>query len=232
MGSGSASLSSPCPSPPSLPHPHPTPLPLPPPVAIACLSLHWANDLPGVMARARRALKPGGLFLASLLGGDTLAELRGSFAAAEVEVASGVSPRASPTVRVRDAGSLLSRAGLVVPGVDVDEIVVRYAGGPAAVVDHVRAMAGSNAVAKRARALPRAVAAAALARYAADHGDAAGAVPATFEVITMTGWAPAAGAPGGPAPAVRGSATASFADLAAALTVRQGGEKDGGGEKA
>lgn len=195
-------------------------------MAIACLSLHWVNDVPGVMARARRALKPGGLFLASILGGDTLSELRTAFAAAEMELASGVSPRASPTVRVRDAGALLGRAGFVVPGVDVDEIVVRYAGGPRAVIDHVRAMAGSNAVLKRAPFLPRSVAAAALARYAADYGDAAGTVPATFEVITMTGWAPAVGAES--APAARGSATASFADLAAALAAR---EKEGDGDK-
>lgn len=191
------------------------------PVAISALALHWVNDLPGLLARVKASLAPDGLFIASLLGGDaTLRELRTSFAAAELDVAGGLSPRVSPTVRAADAGGLLQRAGFSLPGVDVDEIVVRYAGGPAAAVAHVRAMAGSNAVVKRAPFLPRAVAAAALDRYVRDFGDDDGSVPATFEILFLTGWADPRG---GVSSKARGSASVSLADLEAALSRKKEG---------
>jgi NADH dehydrogenase [ubiquinone] 1 alpha subcomplex assembly factor 5 len=205
----------------SLDAPLPRPLTPPPPfsvsVAISALALHWVNDLPGLLTRVRRSLAPDGLFVASLWGGDaTLRELRSAFAAAEMAVAGGLSPRVAPTVRAADAGGLLTRAGLALPGVDVDQLVVRYAGGPRAAVAHLRAMADSNAVVRRAPFLPRAVAAAAMEGYAKEYGDADGSVPATFEVVFLTGWAlPEKG--GGPVPAARGSGTVSLRDLEAAL---------------
>ena len=202
--------------PPSLALSPPPPLSLSS-VAISALALHWVNDLPGLLTRVRRSLAPDGLFVASLWGGDaTLRELRSAFAAAEMAVAGGLSPRVAPTVRAADAGGLLTRAGLALPGVDVDQLVVRYSGGPRAAVAHLRAMADSNAVVRRAPFLPRAVAAAAMEGYAKEYGDADGSVPATFEAVFLTGWAlPEKG--GGPVPAARGSGTVSLRDLEAAL---------------
>ena len=194
----------------------PTPTP---PVAISALALHWVNDLPSLLTRARASLAPDGLFVASLLGGDaTLRELRSAFAAAELAIAGGLSPRVSPTVRPSDAGGLLQRAGFGLPGVDVDEVTVCYARGATAAIDHVRAMAGSNAVVKRARFLPRAVAADALARLEAESGGGDGSVASTFEILFLTGWAAPAG---GERAAERGSATVSLADLEAALSSKR-----------
>src|SRR5206468_11723288 len=95
-------------------------------LAVSALALQFVNDLPGVLAQIRRALKPDGLLLAAMIGGDTLNELRQCFAAAEAELEGGVSPRVAPFADLRDAGHLLQRAGLALPVTDVDRIVVRY----------------------------------------------------------------------------------------------------------
>src|SRR5262249_44457371 len=94
-------------------------------LVLSALTLQFVNDLPGTFAQIRRALRPDGLFLAALIGGDSLAELRQSFALAEAEVEGGVSPRVAPFVDLRDLGALLQRAGFALPVVDVDRLVVR-----------------------------------------------------------------------------------------------------------
>ncbi|KAK5772089.1 hypothetical protein PVK06_048358 [Gossypium arboreum] len=98
-------------------------------LVISCLGLHWTNDLPGAMIQCKLALKPDGLFLAAILGGETLKELRIACTMAQMEREGGISPRVSPLAQVRDAGNLLTRAGFALPGVDVDEYVVRYNSG-------------------------------------------------------------------------------------------------------
>ena len=93
---------------------------------VSALAFQFVNDLPGVLAQIRRALKPDGLLLAAMIGGDTLTELRQSFAAAEAECEGGVSPRVAPFADLRDVGALLQRAGFALPVTDVDRVVVRY----------------------------------------------------------------------------------------------------------
>ncbi len=156
----------------------------------SCLDLHWVNDLPGALVQIRRALRPDGLFLAALLGGDTLAELREAWLAAEIEIEGGAGPRVSPFADGRDAGALLQRAGFALPVVDTDRITVTYADAIALMRD-LRGMGEANAVALRRRGGTRR---ATLLRAAAIYGErfagADGRVRATFEVVTMTGWAP------------------------------------------
>ncbi|GFR52699.1 hypothetical protein Agub_g15326, partial [Astrephomene gubernaculifera] len=189
---------------------------------ISCLGLHWANDLPGAMAQCRAALVPDGLFLAALLGGDTLQELRISCALAQMERQGGVSAVVSPLAQVRDAGNLLTRADLRLPTVDVDRFVIGYPS-PLELVQHLRSLGESNASKQRRRSLHRDSALAAAAVYQSMFGGEDGSVSATYEVIFMTGWSPAAHQPKA---AKRGSATVSFQDLADGLV--QGGKGVGG----
>jgi len=154
------------------------------------LSLHWVNDLPGAMAQIRRALKPDGLFLASLLGGETLKELRDALSAAEMEVESGFSPRTSPFADVKDAGNLLSRAGFALPVADTEVITVSY-GDPLKLMTDLRGMGEANATALRRttfsrRATLMRAAEIYMEKYAGDDGR----VPATFEIIFLTAWVP------------------------------------------
>ena len=154
------------------------------------LSLHWVNDLPGALAQIRMALRPDGLFLAALLGGATLRELRASLTEAEIEEAGGASPRISPFADLRDAGALLQRAGFALPVADIDRITVTYES-PLQLIHDLHGMGESNAVRAQQRGfvrrnvLPRAA-----ALYQARYGMKDGRVPATFEVIYMHGWAP------------------------------------------
>ncbi|GAB4823888.1 hypothetical protein N2152v2_010934 [Parachlorella kessleri] len=182
-------------------------------VVISCLGLHWANDVPGVMAQCQRALKPDGLFLAAMLGGNTLQELRIACTIAQQEREGGVSPRVSPLAQVRDAGNLLTRAGLAIPTVDVDDIQVQYRD-PVQLISHLRYMAESNALLKRQPTLRRDTALAAAAAYSALFQEEVGSIPASFQVIYMTGWAPD---PSQRRAAKRGTATVSFEDIAGQL---------------
>ncbi|WP_245699267.1 methyltransferase domain-containing protein [Rhodospira trueperi] len=176
------------------------------------LSLHWVNDLPGALTQARRALRPDGLFLASLLGGATLGELRTCLADAEIEITGGLSPRASPLADVRDAGDLLARAGFALPTVDADVITVSYES-PIRLFQDLRGMGESNAVLTRRKTMSRRdILFRAAELYMERHAGPDGRVPATFEVITMTAWAPDASQP---KPLPPGSGRAS---LAQALT--------------
>ncbi len=154
------------------------------------LSLHWVNDLPGTFSQIRRALKPNGLFLCAVLGAGSLDELRQALLAAEIEVRGGASPRVSPFMDARDAGSLLQRADFALPVVDTDRIVLSYAD-PFAMMTELRGMGESNAVAERSRNFTaRAVIEAAARHYHHEHGDEEGRIPATFQIITLSGWAP------------------------------------------
>ena len=112
-------------------------------LAVSALAFQFVNDLPGVLAQIRRALKPDGLLLAALIGGDTLTELRQSFAAAEAECEGGVSPRVAPFADLRDIGGLLQRAGLALPVTDVDRVVVRY-DNALGLIDDLRRMGATN----------------------------------------------------------------------------------------
>ncbi|MDA1071711.1 MAG: methyltransferase domain-containing protein [Proteobacteria bacterium] len=159
-------------------------------LVLSNLALHWTNDLPGALAQIRRALRPDGLLLAAMIGGDSLIELRGVLAEAEAGVTGGMSPRLSPLVDVRDAGALLQRAGFALPVVDIDRIDVSYPDALALMRD-LRAMGEANALAERPRTLARRdVMLAAAALYAERHGDAEGRIPATFDIVYLSGWAP------------------------------------------
>lgn len=178
-------------------------------LVLSLLSLHWVNDLPGALLQIRRALKPDGLFLAALLGGDTLTELRRSLVDAEVALEGGLSPRISPFTDVRDAGNLLQRAGFALPIADIETITVRYAD-PFSLLADLRGMGEANAVSGRRSGFSRrATLFDALARYRAAYGGEDGRIPATFDVIFLVGWAPDTSQP---KPLARGSAHARLAD--------------------
>jgi NADH dehydrogenase [ubiquinone] 1 alpha subcomplex assembly factor 5 len=173
------------------------------------LSLHWVNDLPGALIQIRQALKPDGLLLVSLLGGETLHELRAALLEAEAEETGGAAPRVSPFADLRDAGALLQRAGFALPVVDADTITVSYPSALALMRD-LRAMGEANALTERARSFSRrGVLLRAAARYEERFADATGRVPATFKIITLTAWAPHAAQP---KPLRPGSAAARLAE--------------------
>lgn len=164
-------------------------------LVIANLSLHWVNDLPGALIQLRRALRPEGLLLATLLGGDTLVELRRAVMEAELALTGGASPRLSPVIDPRDAAGLMQRAGFALPVVDTDSITVTYANAFSLLAD-LRAMGETHAaVARNPRPPSRALWPETVRRYHALFAGADGRVPATFEVITLTGWASPAGHP-------------------------------------
>jgi NADH dehydrogenase [ubiquinone] 1 alpha subcomplex assembly factor 5 len=157
---------------------------------VSNLTLHWTNDLPGALLQLRRALRPDGLFLAAMLGEDTLTELRDCLMAAEIEVAGGVSPRVSPFATVRDAGGLLQRAGFTLPVVDRDRIVVTYDSALKLFAD-LRGMGETNAlVAQRLHFTGRRLMLRAAELYHARYAGADGRIPATFTVVYLHGWAP------------------------------------------
>jgi SAM-dependent methyltransferase len=157
---------------------------------VSALSLQFVNDLPGTLVQIRRALKPDGLFLAALVGGDTLTELRQAFAAAEAEIEDGISPRVAPFADLRDIGALLQRAGLALPVADADRLTVRYPT-PIALMHDLRRMGATNPLAERSRRpLRRKTLRRMLEIYAERFADRDGRVRATFEIIWLSGWAP------------------------------------------
>ncbi|KAF8104962.1 hypothetical protein N665_0165s0047 [Sinapis alba] len=176
---------------------------------ISSLGLHWTNDLPGSMIQCKLALKPDGLFLAAILGGETLKELRIACTLAHMEREGGISPRLSPLAQVRDAGNLLTRAGFSLPGVDVDEYVVKYKSA-LDLIEHLRAMGETNALLQRNKILNRETALATAAIYDSMFATEDGTIPATFQVIYMTGWREHSSHPQAKR---RGSATVSFTDI-------------------
>jgi hypothetical protein len=170
-------------------------------LAVSALALHWVSDLPGALIQLRRALKPDGLLLAAMLGGDTLAELRAVLIDAELVEEGGASPRVSPTATLADAAALLQRAGFVMPVADADKIIVAYAN-MFTLLHDLRGMGETNALSARRRTpLRRSTLARAAALYTERYGLSDGRIPATFEILFLTGWAPdleptAASAPG------------------------------------
>ncbi|MBF9232749.1 methyltransferase domain-containing protein [Microvirga alba] len=159
-------------------------------LAVSLLALQSVNDLPGALVQIRRALKPDGLFVAALLGGATLTELRQAFTQAEAELEGGVSPRVAPFADVRDLGGLLQRAGFSLPVTDSDVIRVRY-GDPFALMRDLRQMGLSNALHDRRKTpLRRATLMRAAQIYAERFADPDGRLPATFEIVWLSGWAP------------------------------------------
>lgn len=154
------------------------------------LVLHALNDLPGALIQIRRALKPDGLFIGALFGGETLCELRACLMEAEMNVCGGISPRVAPMAGRRDMAALMQRAGFALPVVDADTVTVMYRD-----IFHLmrdlRGMGETNALAARRRNFtPRRLFAEADKIYRAQHGDTDGRIAATFEIITLTGWAP------------------------------------------
>lgn len=159
-------------------------------LVVSALSLQVVNDLPGALAQMRRALKPDGLLLAALAGGRTLAELREALLAAESEITGGAAPRVAPVADVRELGGLLQRAGFALPVADSDVVTVTYAS-PLALFADLRAMAATSVLVDRPRRpLRRDVLMRALQIYTERFALADGRVPATFEILTMTGWVP------------------------------------------
>jgi NADH dehydrogenase [ubiquinone] 1 alpha subcomplex assembly factor 5 len=159
-------------------------------LVVSNLSLHWVNDLPGALLQIRRLLKPDGLFLASMLGGETLRELRQCLLEAEIAEEGGAGPRVSPFVEVKDAGALLQRAGFKLPVADVDDVAVTY-GDPFRLLADLRGMGETNALKSRRRGFSRrATLGRAMGLYVERHGDAEGRIPATFQIVTLTGWSP------------------------------------------
>jgi SAM-dependent methyltransferase len=159
-------------------------------LAVSALALQFANDLPGALIQIRRALKPDGLLLASLLGGATLYELREAWLAAEAEVSGGASPRVAPFADVRDMGTLLQRAGFALPVVDSETVTVTYAE-PLALMRELKGMGAGNVLAARRRTpTTRGLLMRAAEIYSDRFAGPDGRVPATFEILTLTAWAP------------------------------------------
>ncbi len=178
-------------------------------LVISNLSLHWVNDLPGALVQIRQSLKPDGLFLAAILGGETLHELRHALIEAEMAESGGISPRLSPFAELSNAAGLLQRAGFALPVADTDTITVTY-GDAFALMQDVRRMGEASAVRERQKGFARRrMFLAAAERYAALYAGEDGRIPATFQILYLTGWAPA---PTQQKPLRPGSATVRLAD--------------------
>jgi len=159
-------------------------------LVVSALSLQFVNDLPGTLIQIRRALKPDGLFLAALVGGTSLAELREAFAAAESDVEGGMSPRVAPFGEVRELGALLQRAGFALPVVDSDRLTVRYASVFTLMRDLRHMGATSVLTERRCTPLKRATLARMAEIYAQRFADADGRLRASFEIVWLSGWVP------------------------------------------
>jgi SAM-dependent methyltransferase len=192
-------------------------------LVVSGLALHFANDLPGVLAQIRRALKPDGLLLAALLGGETLTELRQAFAEAESEIEGGASPRVAPFADLRQLGALLQRAGFALPVTDVERVTVRYNTAFELMHDLRRMGAANTLVARRRVPLRRRTLMRMADIYAQRFADADRRIRATFDIVWLSGWAPH---PNQQQPLRPGSAKARLAD---ALGTREisSGEKAG-----
>jgi SAM-dependent methyltransferase len=192
-------------------------------LVVSGLALQFVNDLPGTFVQIRRALKPDGLFLAALIGGETLTELRLSFAAAESEIDGGVSPRVAPFADLRDLGALLQRAGFALPVTDTDRVTVRY-DSVFALMHDLRRMGATNVLIDRRRTpLRRATLMRMAEIYAERFGDDDGRLPATFEIVWLSGWAPH---PSQQQPLKPGSAKTRLADALGTREISTG-EKAG-----
>ena len=188
-------------------------------LVVSALALQFVNDLPGTLIQIRRVLRPDGLFLAALVGGDTLTELRQSFAAAESETTGGISPRVAPFADVRDLGALLQRAGFALPVTDRDLLTVRYDSAFALMHDLRRMGATNVLIDRRHQPLRRATLMRMGEIYGKRFADPDGRVRATFEIVWLSGWAPHASQQ---QPLKPGSAAARLADALGAQEVSTG----------
>lgn len=190
-------------------------------LAVSLLSLHWVNDLPGALVQVRHALKPDGLFLGCLFGGGSLRELRTSLISAETAILGGASPRLSPLPGLQDMAALMQRAGFALPVVDLETVTVRYSH-PLKLIEDLRGMGEQAAFARDSSggrsSLSRRLLQATVEAYFDQFSDPDGKVRASFEVIWLSGWAPAASQP---KPLRPGSGRASLADA-----VRRAGESN------
>ncbi|HPF46121.1 MAG: methyltransferase domain-containing protein [Alphaproteobacteria bacterium] len=159
-------------------------------LVLSCLNLHWVNDLPGTLIQILRSLKPDGLFLGAIFGGETLTELRQSMLKADIELRGGTSPHISPFIDVRDAGSLLQRAGFALPVVSTERITVTYSDA-LGLMKELKAMGENNALIKQYKGLtsPRLMVKTAEI-YHQSYANKDGRVPATFDIVYLQGWAP------------------------------------------
>jgi SAM-dependent methyltransferase len=193
-------------------------------LVVSALALQFVNDLPGTLIQIRRALKPDGLFLAAMLGGDSLTELRESFAHAESEIEGGLSPRVAPFADLRESGALLQRVGFALPVVDSERLTVRY-DTPIALMCDLRAMGATNILNERLRVpLKRATLRRMVEIYTDRFADTDGRVRATFEIVWLSAWAPHASQQ---KPLKPGSATQRLADALGTKEISTG-EKAGG----
>ena len=158
-------------------------------LVVSALSLQFVNDLPGTLLQVRRALKPDGLFLAAMLGGGTLHELRSAFAAAEIETIGGISPRVAPFADVRDLGQLMQRAGFALPVADTEVLTATYPS-PLALMCELKGMGASNIMCDRRKTPLRRATLAAVERHYRREFARGDRIAATFEIVTLTGWAP------------------------------------------
>ena len=182
---------------------------------VSLLMLQWTNDLPGALTQIRRALKPDGLFLGAVIGGESLTELRQALAEAEIETLGGMSPRVAPMADVKALGGLLQRAGFALPVVDLDRVTLTYEH-PLRLLADLRAMGATNALADRhKRPLPRATLFRALEIYT-ERFSQDGRITATIDIVHLSGWAPHASQP---KPLRPGSATSRLADALGTVEV-------------
>lgn len=190
-------------------------------LVVSGLSFHFINDLPGSLLQIRQALRPDGLLLATLLGGATLQELRHAWLVAEAEVEGGVSPRVAPFADVRDLGGLLQRAGFALPVVDSETVTVTYSS-PLALMQELRAMGASNPLhGRRRQPVTRRLLARVCETYEELFATPDGRIPATFEFITLTAWAPHESQP---KPLRPGSAQYRLADFLGSRKPQTGSE--------
>ncbi len=177
---------------------------------VSLLDLQVVNDVPGFLARIRAHLRPDGLFIAALIGGDSLIELRQAFLAAESELSGGAFARVAPFIPLADAGGLLQRAGFALPVTDIETHTVRYAD-PLRLMRELKALGAQNPLLERpGRPMTRGLLLAAADRYAQFAADPDSRVRATLQLIWISGWAPDASQQ---QPARRGSASISLADV-------------------
>lgn len=188
-------------------------------LVVHAMGLHWANDPVGQMVQAARALKPDGLFLGVMFGGQTLTELRAALAQAEAAITGGLSPRVLPMGEIRDLGALIQRAGFALPVADAVTRKVTYET-PLRLLSDLRAMGETNALASRNRRfLRRDVLAEALRLYVETYQETDGRVRATFEMVWLTGWKPH---PDQPKPLRPGSAAQRLADVLGTMELPTG----------
>ena len=193
-------------------------------LVISNLSLHWVNDLPGAFIQVNHALKPDGLFIGALLGGETLKELRECLMQAEIDISGGVSPRISPFAEIRDVGSLMQRAGFALPVIDSETVTVRYENMFRLLAD-LRGMGETNMLIQQARTVPRrGIFMRAAEIYQERYQGEDGRIPATFQMIFLHGWAPHDSQQ---KPMRPGSAKTRLADALGTEEIKTGDKVDG-----